>query len=176
MFRLLAFLSLCGLLVWGCGPDKLRDCSGAAPKFTVVLKLGARPLPADTVVHVSYAGSGKEDFRLSEPNAQLEVTFCQIANEDGSPLDASASASTGLGAAGAGGAAETGGASGAAGAAGAQNQPNTVPALICKLFTAGFTSLEVSGSGFMTVHYDLTPDKELCTTEKVLVLDAPDAG
>lgn len=171
MSRLLVILSLGALLLWSCGPDKPSTCSGADPKFKVVLKLSSRPLPADTVVRVTYAGSAKEDFRLSDPDARLEVTFCQKANQDGTPLEASGPVTAGLD--GAGGAA---GAAGAAGAGGATSELDGVPALVCQLFTAGFTELEVSGTGFTTVKYELTPNKEHCTLEKALVLDDQDAG
>ena len=178
-------MSAFALLLWSCGPDKPRTCQGDDPKFKVLIRLGARPLPSDTVVHVTYAGSAKEAFRLSDPKAQLDVTFCQAVNLDGTPFDSSRPAETGLdgavgaaGAAGAEGTAGAAGTTGAAGAAGAPAAPNdhSVPALYCQLFTAGFTELEISGSGFMTVDYELTPNKEHCVLEKEFVLDAPDAG
>lgn len=168
MFRVLLLLSAFALLLWSCGPDKPRTCSGDAPTFRVLLKLTSRPLPADTVVHVTYAGSAKEAFRLSNPKARLDVTFCELANEDGSKLEASAPMATGSDG--------SAGAAGAGGAAPEESAGNGIPALVCKLFTGGFTELEVSGSGFTTVGYKLSPDKERCTVEKPLLLDAPDAG
>ncbi len=160
MFRFLASLSLIALLLWSCGPDS-RTCSG--PNFRVTLKLTAGPLPADTVVHVTYAGSGMENFRLSDQRAPHKVAFCQVLDEDGAPLDAPASEVTGTaGAAGAG--ADSGD--------GAQG----VAAIYCELWTAGFTELKVSGTGFATVKYDLAPKEGLCTVdEPSLVLDSPDA-
>jgi len=129
----------------------------------VVLKLSNRPLPANTVVHVTYAGSAEEDFRLSEPNARHEVTFCQFADENGTRLADSASTATGL--------------DGAAGAAGAQSDASTaVASLYCELRTSGFTELEVSGSGFITQDYELRPRDDRCTLEREFILDLADAG
>src|SRR3954453_2968481 len=82
-------LSLLALLLWSCGPDNHRTCSGQDPAFKVVLKLTSRPLPADTVVRVTYAGSSKEEFRLSDPDARLDVTFCKLRDEHGLTIDAS---------------------------------------------------------------------------------------
>jgi hypothetical protein len=160
---------LLAFFLWSCGPDKLRTCSGEDPAFTVVLKLAARPLPADTVVHVTYAGSAKEDFRLSDPDARHKVTFCRPADKNGAPLDASAPETTLLD--GGGGAA---GAAGATGSGAESLDPNVVAALYCELWTAGFTELSISGSGFTTVDYDLTPKDDECTIEKECVLDSPD--
>jgi len=158
VFRLLASLALLALLLWSCGPDK-PTCTGQDPDFKVVLKLLARPLPPDTVVHFIYAGSGSEDFRLSEPGARHEAAFCQVADENGDPLEASAPVITG--AAGAGGESET--------------PPPVVESIYCALWTAGFTQIEVSGTGFTTMGYDLTKAGR-CTVERRIVLDSPDAS
>ncbi|MEI9937121.1 MAG: hypothetical protein WDO69_07835 [Pseudomonadota bacterium] len=162
MFRFLASMSLIALLLWSCGPDSPRACSGEDPDFTVVLKLSARPLPADTVVQVTYAGSAEEDYRLSDRNARHEVVFCQVADENGTPVDASAPDAVG--------------GAGAAGAAGAGNAPDVVESLFCAFYTAGFTHIKVSGSGFETVEYDLAPKGDVCTVNEPLTLDSPDAG
>ena len=169
MFRVFALLSVVALLLYGCGQDPQPSCSGRDPDFTVVLKLMGRPLPPDTVVHVAYAGSGVENFRLSEPNAPTEVTFCQVADEDGVPVASSAP--------------QAGGADGAAGAAGAasvadsDNRPQSAAALYCRLYTAGFTQLKITGTGFETANYDLAPKEGRCTVhEPPFVLDSPDAG
>ena len=163
MFRLLVLLSLVALLLWSCGPDS-RTCSG--PNFQVLLKLTARPLPPDTVVRVTYAGSALEIFRLSDPTAPHKVAFCRVADANGAPLDASTAEPTG-----------------AAGAAGASAEPDAdepaveVDAIYCDLWTAGFTELNVSGTGFDTVKYELAPKAGLCTVAPPpFVLDSPDAG
>ena len=158
MIRLLTSLALFALLLWSCGPDK-PTCTGQDPDFKVVLKLSARPLPPDTVVHVIYAGSGSEDFRLSEPGARHEVAFCQVADEDGVPLEASAPVI--MGAAGAGGEPET--------------PPPVAESIYCGLWTAGFTQIKVSGTGFATMAYDLSKAGR-CTVERRIVLDSADAG
>jgi len=139
---------------------------GGEPSFKVVLKLTNRPLPADTVVHVTYAGSAEEEFRLSDPKARHEVTFCQLVDEMGNPLDGSASTATGLDG--------IAGAAGAAGAAGSDNS-SAVMSLYCELRTAGFTELEVSGSGFTTQDYELRPRDDRCALQREFTLDA-DAG
>lgn len=177
MLRILIWLSLLALLLWSCGPDNEQSCSGAEPAFKVVLRLMARPLPADTVMRVSYAGSGMEEFRLSAPNAQHAVTFCQVADENGAPLDGSTAEVTGAtGAAGAAGATGAPGAAGAAGAATDTDQPGVVAALYCELYTAGYTELKISGSGFASRTIQLAPKDKLCTVTSNLVLDAPDAN
>ena len=112
------------------------------------------------MVHVVYAGSATEDFRLSDPKARHEVVFCEVADENGVPLAPSAQEPTG--------------AAGAAGAA--DDSPRAVQSLYCRLFTAGFTQLIVSGSGFTTVKYDLALKDGECSVVKPFVLDSPDAG
>jgi hypothetical protein len=142
--------------------------------FKVVLKLMARPLPQDIVVTVEYGGSGKEEFRLSNLRAKHEVLFCRVANETGAPIDGSAPEATG--AAGTTGSADDIGASGAGGAGGAatdSDQPAPVAALYCELYTAGYTDLEVTGSGFAAAPYPLSPKTSLCTVTEEFVLDAP---
>jgi len=164
VFRILASFASSALLLWSCSSDSRITCSGQEPDFIAVLKLAGRPLPADTLVHVVYAGSGFEDFRLADPHAPHEVAFCQVADENGVPLDPSAQAPTDADAAG------------AAGAAGSGDSPPVVESLYCKLWTKGFTQLRVSGSGFATAEYDLTPKEGQCTGLVVKVLDSPDAG
>ena len=160
--RLLVFLPLLALHLSSCGPDKPRACSGEEPAFKVILRLTSRPLPADTVVHVGYAGTAKEDFRLSDPSARLKVTFCSVTDENGEPLDASAPLADGS--------------AGSAGATSGSSDSEGVPALFCKLYTAGFTELTVTGTGFMAEPYQLRTDPDQCVVKKDLVLDAPDAG
>lgn len=180
MFRTLASLALLALLLYSCGPDS-RRCSGQDPEFVIVLKLTNRPLPPDTVVHVTYAGSGAEDFRLSDPKALTEVTFCRIADKSGEPLKPSATESMGGtsadGAAGAAGASDTASASGASGAPGTENPAEGVEALYCTFYTGGFAQITVSGTGFETAKFDLAPKDGECTVyEPTFVLDSPDAG
>jgi hypothetical protein len=164
VFRVLISLAVLALLLWSCGPDSPSTCSEGDPDFKVVLKLAARPLPPDTVVHVTYAGAGTEDFRLSDRNARQEVAFCLVADELGVPLAKGAPQPMND--------AEAAGAAGAAGPSG--DAPEQVLALYCEFYTAGFTRLKVSGSGFTTVDYQLA--KKSCTVNKEFVLDLPDAG
>ena len=160
-------LSLVALLLWSCGPDS-RTCSG--PNFKVVLKLESRPLPADTVVRITYAGSAMENFGLSERNVRHKVAFCQIGDETGARIDASAPEP--MGTAGAAGAGGEGGA-----AAGSSDVGTVVTAIYCDLWTGGFTQLNVSGTGFDSQQYDLAPKGGVCTVEEpAFVLDSPDAG
>jgi len=174
VLRVLVVLSLFALLLWSCGPEAHLNCSGADPVFKVVLKLMARPLPQDIVVTVEYGGSGKEEFRLSNPRAKHEVLFCRVADETGAPIDGSAPEATeATGAAGATGAADDIGAGGAGGAATDSDQPAPVAALYCELYTAGYTDLQVTGSGFAPQAYPLSPKNSLCTVEEGFVLDAP---
>lgn len=139
--------------------------------FKVVLKLMARPLPQDIVVTVEYGGSGKEEFRLANPRAKHEVMFCRVADETGAPIDGSAPEATG--AAGAASAADDIAAGGAGGAATDPDQPAPVAALYCELYTAGYTDLQVTGSGFAPAARPLSPKNSLCTVEEEFVLDAP---
>jgi hypothetical protein len=143
---------LLGLLPLGCGPDK-RVCSGTAANFVVTLKLRDRPLPADTVVHVDYGGSGMEEYSLATPHAIHEVLFCSPADATGTPLDASLAA---------------------AGATG--DEPAVVEELYCRLWTGGFTTLSVRATGLTTLGYELTPSEHQCTVTKTIVLDSPDGG
>lgn len=159
MFRTIAPWGLATVLLLGCGPNP--RCSGTEPHFVVVLKLAARPLPSDTVVHVTYGGSGREAYRLSAPNSVHEVVFCRPANAAGDPLTDPAGSPDALDAGDAG--------------AGAAAQP-PVDALYCELWTGGFTKLEVSASGLPTTEYDLAPREKQCTVTRTIVLDAPDAG
>jgi len=158
-------VSLLALLAWSCGPDDPSDrtCSAKDPTFIAVFQLGGRSLPADLVVRVTYAGSAKEEFRLSDPSAPHEVAFCDVADENGAPLDASAPTPQG-----------------AAGAGGAASDPDApagaVRGLYCRLWTSGFTELEVSGTGFETQTFELSRDARRCTVEKKIDLDLPDAG
>ena len=141
----------------------------------MLLELADRPLPPDTVVRVTYAGSALEIFRLSDPTAPHKVAFCRVADKSGAPLDASTAQPTG--------AAGAPGAAGAAGAAGASVEPDAdeptmeVPAIYCDLWTAGFTELNVSGTGFDTVKYELAPKAGVCNVDAPpFILDSPDAG
>ncbi len=158
MLRFLAPLTIAGLLLPGCGPDH-RRCSGPHPDFVVLLKLSDRPLPADTIVKVTYAGSGTESYDLASPNKYPEVVFCSPASADCSDLD------------------QVTGAAGAAGAAGASSEdaPATA-ALSCELWTGGFATLKVQGTGPNDPSYDLTPDDNVCTVSQCIVLDSPDGG
>ena len=162
MLRLSASLSLLALLVWSCGPDDRigRTCAAKDPDFIAVVQLGGRPLPPDLVVRVTYAGSAKEEFRLSDQKATHEVAFCETADVNGVPLEAST---------------PPGGAAGAGGAE-SESPAEDVRGLYCRLWTSGFTQLEVSGTGFDTQTFDLTPDTRRCTVEAKIDLDPPDAG
>ena len=154
MVRLSAPWAVASLLLLSCGPDK-RPCSGVHPDFEVVLKLSGRSLPPDTVVHVTYGGSGMEDYRLAvaAADAKPTVLFCRVADDAGEPLDASLAA---------------------AGAPG--DDPSPVAALYCELWTGGFTTLEVHGSGIDPKSFELTPRPRECPVIRTLTLDTPDAG
>jgi hypothetical protein len=150
VLRHAALVTFGWLLLTGCGPDK-PQCSGPHPDFNVVVKFANRPLPADTIVHVTYGGSGMEDYDLAAPGNQ-EVLFCQVADADGNPLDASAPME---GAAGEG-----------------NNEP--VQALACALWTGGYTKVEVRSATVAPKAYDLSPRDRVCTVEEVILLDPPD--
>lgn len=152
MLREIVASSLLGLLLLSCGPDKPL-CSGTHENFIVTLKLRSGPLPADAVVHVAYGGSGMEEYSLADPHAIHEVIFCSPADSAGDLLDASV---------------------GVAGAAG--DEPAAVEALYCRLFTGGFTTLQVSGTGLSPMDYELTPSEQKCTVNQAIVLDSPDGG
>jgi hypothetical protein len=160
VLRVLAPLTIAGLLLSSCGPDN-RRCVGPVgphPDFVVVLKLSDRSLPPDTVVKVMYAGSGTESYDLAAPSADPEVVFC-------SPSTPSCSDP-----------AEVSGAAGAAGAAGAGAEDAPVEALRCELWTGGFATLKVEGTGLNDTSYPLSPDDKLCTVSQCIVLDSPDGG
>ncbi|HEY5375838.1 MAG TPA: hypothetical protein VIK01_19300 [Polyangiaceae bacterium] len=157
MFRVLAPLTVAGLLLSSCGPDH-RRCVGAVgphPDFVVVLKLSDRSLPPDTMVKVMYAGSGTETYDLAAPSADPEVVFC-------SPSTPSCSDPVEL--------------SGAAGAAGSGADDAAVEALRCELWTGGFATVKVEGTGLSDTSYPLSPDDKLCTVSHCIVLDSPDGG
>lgn len=159
MLRSFAPWALATVLLLGCGPN--ARCSGAQPNFVVLLKLAARPLPSDTVVHVTYGGSGVEDYRLSEPNAVHEVVFCRPAKADGSPVDALQF--------------DAGG-EGSAADAGASSGTDEATAVYCELWTGGFTKLQVTASTLPTSSYELARRDKQCTVTETIVLDSPDAG
>jgi hypothetical protein len=118
----------------------------------VIVKFANRPLPADTIVHVTYGGSGMEEYNLAAPGNQ-EVVFCEIADAEGHRLDASAEAE---GAAGAG-----------------ENEP--VQALACQLWTGGYSKVEVRSASVAPTVYPLSPREHVCTVEEVILLEPPDA-
>jgi len=156
VLRFLAPLTIASLLLPGCGPDH-RRCSGPPQAdFVVLLKLSDRPLPPDTVVKVTYAGSGTESYDLASPNKYPEVVFC-------APASAECSAS-----------ADVSGAAGAAGASGEDMPPTQ--ALRCELWTGGFATLKVLGTGLNDPSYALTPKSNTCTVSQCIVLDSPDGG
>jgi hypothetical protein len=142
------------LTILGCGPDNKRECTGPHADFIVILKLADRPLPADTVVHVTYGGSGMEEYALAAPGRDHEVVFCDPADAFGVPLEAFAAA---------------------AGASG-EGSTAAVESLRCALWTGGFSKLEVSAAGLPAMVYPLSPRAQMCTVEELIVLDSPDAG
>ena len=152
MHRHAALVLLGWLFLSGCGPDKPR-CSGPHPDFNVLVTFGNRPLPADTIVRVTYGGSGIEEYNLAAPGNQ-EVVFCQVVDTDGNPLEASALT---IGAAGEG---------------------NTEPvrALACALWTGGYSKVEVRSASVAPVTYSLSPRDHVCTVDEEIKLDPPDAG
>ncbi|MET0793470.1 MAG: hypothetical protein ABW061_18255 [Polyangiaceae bacterium] len=152
MLRKAALVTLGGLLIASCGPDKPR-CTGPHPDFIVVVKLSNRPLPPDTVVHVTYGGSGMEEYDLAAPGNH-EVVFCLVADASGVPLDASAPTE---GAAGDGG-----------------SEP--VQALSCQLWTGGYSKVEVRGTGIEPTTQELAPREGECTVKDTILLEPPDAG
>jgi len=152
--RLWHWLMFTGLATWGCGPDS-RDCSAQKADFYITLELKDRPLSTDTVVHVTYGGSGMEDYSPSEHGVTHEVVFCTPEHADGGVerLDASVAE------AGASGSDDTG-----------------VDRIVCQLWTGGYAKLEVRTSGLDPVTYDLSPRQHSCTVTQTFVLDSPDAG
>ena len=154
MTRSCVWLMISGLLAMGCGPDR-PDCTGPHPDFRVVLELSNRSLAPDTVVHVTYGGSGMEDYSVSNPTADHEVVFCRPATLDGGvPVDASVTS--------------------VAGASGEDD--SSVEALYCELWTGGFAKLQVGSASFMSMSFDLAPREHECTVVQTIVLDSPDGG
>ena len=152
MARISAALLVAMLGLPGCGPR--RRCSGPHPDFVVTLELSTRPLPPDTVVYVTYGGSGTESYDLAHPSADPEVVFCSPVSKDGA------------------------GAVGANGAAGATSDDTpSVDALSCELWTGGFTTVQVQGTGLGDdLPYQLSPNDDQCTVRQTIVLDSPDGG
>ncbi len=155
MLRKLALLAFLTTAV-SCGPDK-RECSGPRPLFRVALQLQDRPLAPDTVVNVTYGGTGTDQYDLSDPTANHKVIFCKPSKRDCVALDSASD-------------------SGAAGAAGASDEPNAVEALCCDLWTGGYTHLEVHATGQESSEWDLYPREHECTVNQSIVLDSPDGG
>ena len=153
ILRWVPLVLVAALVCCGPGNDK-RECAGPHADFNVTLRLSNRPLPVDTVVRVTYGGSGTETYTLAAPGANHEVIFCSLADSSGTPLDASSMASAG---------------------AAAEDEGPTF-GLSCALWTGGFTKLEVHGSGFDPVSLDLLPVHTGCTVTKAVVLDSPDGG
>ncbi len=153
MTRAWHWLMFTGLLTLSCGPDS-RDCSAQKADFYLTLELKDRPLSADTVIHVTYGGSGMEDYSPSELGVVHEVVFCTPEHADGGLdlVDASAEA-------GASGSEESG-----------------IDKIVCQLWTGGYAKIEVTTSGLEPVTYGLTPREHSCTVTQTLVLDSPDAG
>ncbi len=148
-----AALALAGcLLLIGCGPNK-PECAQPHADFQVLIKFANRALPPDTVVHVTYGGSGTEDYRLADPGHQ-EVVFCEPADAEGNELDASSAVE------------------------GSAGEGNSAPvlALSCALWTGGYSKVEVSGTGVTTTTRDLSPREHVCTLQDEILLDPPDAG
>ena len=153
VWRLALVICASWLVCCGPGSDK-RQCPGPHPDFNVTLRLSNRPLPPDTVVRVTYGGSGMEAYTLAAPGANHEVVFCSVADADGVPLESSSS--------------EGAGAKG--------EEERSVFALSCALWTGGFTTVEVRGSGIESTSHDLLPREGGCTVARTIVLDSLDAG
>jgi hypothetical protein len=143
-----------GLCTLGCGPDR-SECTTPHADFSVELRLRDRPLPADTVVHVTYGGSGMEDYSLMMPRATHEVVFCHPSNSN---------------------CMADGDAGSALGAAGAPADDGGVQEICCDLWTGGFAKLEIRASGLTTMTYELAPREHVCTVTKTFVIDSPDGG
>ena len=155
MVRSWLWLLLSGVGAIGCGPDR-HECTGPHADFIVTLKLRDRPLSTDTVVHVTYGGSGMEDYRVQESGATHEVVFCRALAADGTQLNFDVESDA------------------AAGASGANDAE--IDRLSCELWTAGFAKLEVRSAAFATMTYELTPRDRPCTVSETIVLDSPDGG
>jgi hypothetical protein len=158
VLRLTVPLTIASLLLGSCGPDH-RHCSGPQPDFVVLLELSNRALPKDTVVKVTYGGTGTESYVLANPGSDPEVVFCNVSQADKCPAP------------------EQGGASAAAGAGGAADEASTeVAALCCELWTGGYATLQVAAAGVADTIYKLTPNDSQCTVSQTIVLDGPDGG
>ncbi|HEY4102363.1 MAG TPA: hypothetical protein VGM44_00665 [Polyangiaceae bacterium] len=154
MIRNWSWLLLSGALALGCGPDR-PDCSGPHADFDITLRLRDRPLSADTVVHVTYGGSGMESYSPSEQGVTHEVVFCHLASLDGG-LDLDDAS---------------------LGAAGATSQDDSgIEALNCELWTGGYAELQITTDGLTPMTYELTPRERSCTVTQTIVLDSPDGG
>ena len=107
------------------------------------------------MVKVVYGGSGTESYDLASPGRDPEVLFCGRSNPDCNvPVEVA----------------------GAAGAAGASAEDAPVEALGCELWTGGFATLKVEGTGIADTSYPLTPDEKVCTVTQCILLDSPDGG
>lgn len=149
------------VLLLGCGPDRPK-CTGSNADFVVTLKLSDRALPSDTVVHVTYGGTGTEDYVLAQPTTP-EVVFCYPADENGTQLQMPSS--------------EQAGAAGEGGAANAATEELPVYELVCSLWTGGYSKLQVSGTGLTAdTSYELAPKDNMCVVKRTIVLDSPDGG
>jgi hypothetical protein len=144
-----------GLCTLSCGPDQ-AECSGPHADFRVELRLRNRPLPPDTVVHVTYGGSGTEDYSLQDQGTSHEVVFCYATAGDCNQVDASAPSMAAAGS--------------------SATDDGEVQAICCSLWTGGYATLEVRATGLATTSYDLTPREHACTVNQTFVLDSPDGG
>lgn len=155
------------LLFPACGPDPKPSAPCDGPDFDVLISSLEGPLPADTVVVLTY-GSGTEQYALSDPSTP-EVLFCTPLDSEGQPLEAGAPTAA------QGGAASDGGLAGAGGSAGSGSL-DVVGSLRCTLWTQGPATLEVTASGYPDLKQELKLQRGTCTVEKSIELAPEDGG
>ena len=145
-------------------PPVPPGCGG--PDFDVLVKttLEDVPLPADTVVHVTYGGGLIEEHGI-ERGARHDNVFCDQTDRHGNPVSAAGQGGQGV--------SETVGPAGEGGAGGVGSGPE---ALRCRLWTDGPAMVKVMTSVYPTVETNLRGARGVCTVPAEVEIGPSDGG
>lgn len=79
-------LTLGAALAAGCDASTTPEpgaCPPPRPAFSLTIRaVDGRELAQDTTIDVSYGGSGREQFSLSQPRTEGRVVFCETPTDD----------------------------------------------------------------------------------------------
>jgi hypothetical protein len=136
------------------------DCP-SGPDFEVLISALDAPLPADTVVTVTYGGGVMEEYRIPD-HGKHHVLFCMPSDREGNPVETGGNGGQGP---------LEGGASGRGGFPGSGFE-----ALSCSLWTDGPASLSVETSRYPTQTQELRAKEGKCTVSSEIELGLGDGG